>query len=230
MSARGPIKHQALQIIRDRGVPIGTILDVGVLTGTPELKTAWPDIKHVLFEPVAEFHEEIKRSYRAIEHELHLVAVGQESGTIALRTRSAFAGMKITHSTMVFHGVTDTPDFRKVPMVTLDEFLRDKTYVEPYLLKIDIDGHELKVIKGAAETLKKCAIVIVECQSSQLVPRLSAMQDAGFVLFDLVEPCYYDKVFWQCDAIFIRRDIATSLFKSLAGTVELGMYENFRGV
>jgi hypothetical protein len=64
------------------------------------------------------------------------------------------------------------------------------------------------VIRGATETLKKCSIVIVECQSTQLVQRISAVQAAGFTLVDLAEPCYYDKVFWQYDAVFIRKDIA----------------------
>ncbi len=100
----------------------------------------------------------------------------------------------------------------------------------PFLLKIDIDGHELRVLKGAVETLKKCSIVIIECHSSQLVQRISAVQAAGFTLFDLAEPCYYDKLFWQCDAIFIRSDLAASNFRQLVGKVEPGMYESFRQV
>ena len=117
-----------------------------------------------------------------------------------------------------------------MPKIALDDFLPSRNLVEPYLLKIDIDGQELAVLKGALHTLRKCSIVIIECQSSQLTQRISSVQAAGFDLFDLAEPCYYDKVFWQCDAVLVRKDLLASHFKRLAGKVEAGMYETFRAV
>jgi hypothetical protein len=90
-------------------------------------------------------------------------------------------------------------------------------------------GQELQVLKGAAETLKRCSIVIVECQRGELVQRIGAVQAAGFALFDLCEPCCHDKTFWQCDAVFLRNDLHRQHFRQLAGKVEPGMYETFRG-
>ncbi len=63
---RGPIKHQALQVIVRRGIQIGTVLDVGVLNGTPELKAHFPGAFHMLFEPVVEFNAEIAQTYRGV--------------------------------------------------------------------------------------------------------------------------------------------------------------------
>lgn len=228
MTKRAPDKNQSLRILRDRGVPVGTVIDVGVCHCTAELMAVWPDRKHLLFEPVAEFVTTIEHHYRNIPHELHSVAVSDEAGTIGLKVSSVLSGMEVSHSGMTSVKYSDNPAIRSVPMIKLDDFLLGRELEEPYLLKIDIDGQELKVLKGAAETLKKCSIVIVECQSSQLVQRIAAVQAAGFSLFDLAEPCYYDKVFWQCDAVFIRKDIAISKFKLLAGKVEAGMYEMFR--
>ena len=228
MARRGPLKDQSLRLLRERGVEVGTILDVGVLNGTPELMSAWHDRKHILFEPVHEFSVVIGRKYHALDYELHTVAVGEESGSVTLRIESNVEGMDISHSYMTPGAASDAPNRRSVPMVSLDDFLRDKSYSQPYLLKIDIDGDELKVIKGAAETLKKCSVVIVECPSHHLVARISAVQAAGFSLFDLVEPCYYDGVFWQCDAIFVRNDILADLFLQLKGAVVPGKYECFR--
>lgn len=228
MTKRSPDKNQTLRILRDRGVPVGTVIDVGVCHCTAELISVWPDRKHMLFEPVAEFADSIAHHYRNVMYELHSVAVGDETGTIGLKVASVLPGMDISHSSMTEISPGSNPAIRTVPKVKLDDFLPGRGLEEPYLLKIDIDGHELQVIRGATETLKKCSIVIVECQSAQLVQRISAVQAAGFTLFDLAEPCYYDKVFWQCDAVFIRKDIAASKFKQLAGKVEAGMYETFR--
>lgn len=228
MTQRGPFKDQTLSILRERGVPVGTVIDVGVLYGTPELTKVWPDCKDMLFEPVAEFAEKIGHHYRHFPHELHTVAVGDETGTIGLKVRTVVDSMEISHSSMTDETPGADINIRSVPKIRLDDFLPGRGLAEPYLLKIDIDGHELQVLKGAEETLKKCSIVIIECQVSQIVQRIAAVQAAGFALFDLSEPCYYDKVLWQCDAVFVRKDIAAEKFKPLAGKVETGMYETFR--
>ncbi len=225
---RGPLKNQALAVLKSRGVPVGTILDVGVNTVTPELVAAFPDRHHVLFEPVVEYHASIERHYAKVPHELVGAAVSDTSGTVTLKTASNLQGQGITHSGMVAGAAAGGTDTRSVPMVRLDDFLRERQLPGPYLLKIDIDGHEMKVLRGAAETLKACSVVIVECPHYSLTERLNHLMTAGFRLFDLVEPCYYDKVFWQCDAIFLRQDLFAQKFQALSGKVEPGLYEMFR--
>ena len=213
---RAPLKKQALTIINRRGIKVGTVLDVGVLKGTAELKAHFPDAFHLLFEPVVEFNEVIERNYSTLRHEIVNVAVSDQSGETLLWLDRVIdvAGQEFSHS----HVTTETregKDHRTVPMTTLDDFLRDRKLPEPYLLKIDIDGHELAAIAGAAETLKKCAVVIVEAQVAELAQRISAIASHGFVLFDLAEPCYYDNALWQCDAVFLREDVHRSHFADL---------------
>lgn len=229
MSKRAPLKDQSLTILRDRNIPVGTVLDVGVCHGTPELMQRWRDVPHILFEPVAEFAAPIEKHYRNLRHELHQVAVSDTEGTVSLKTAAVLPDMAVSHSSMV-EGAAAEAGLRAVPKVTLDGFLAGRPDLQgPFLLKIDIDGQELRALRGAAETLKRCSIVIVECQRNELPQRILAVQQAGFQLFDLAEPCYYDKMLWQCDAIFLRRDLADSAFKPLKGKVEPGMYETFRG-
>ena len=109
MNTRAPLKKQTLDLLVSRGVPVGTILDVGVLNGTPELKQAFPRVRHILFEPVAEFTADIERAYRDIDHEIHTVAVSDAVGTVTLQMRTVFDGMKISHSGMTPGGPGDDP-------------------------------------------------------------------------------------------------------------------------
>lgn len=44
--------------------------------------------------------------------------------------------------------------------ITLDDYFKDKPLD---YLKIDVEGAELKVIKGGIETIRKCKYVIIEC-------------------------------------------------------------------
>ena len=225
--SRGPIKKQSLDLLRRRGVPIRTILDVGVLHGTPELIKAFPDIPHILFEPVAEFADAIASAYANITHTLVSAAVSERSGETALATTSILSGLDISHSYMTDESIQHAK--RVVPMVSLDEYLSRHPADAPYLLKIDIDGHEMNVLRGAVETLKQTSAVIIETPVDEIVERLAFLASAGFRRFDLTEPCYYDSSLWQCDAILIRRDIHDQHFSHIHRGFDEQKYEMFKG-
>jgi FkbM family methyltransferase len=223
---RGPIKRQTLQVLLDRRIPVRTVLDVGVLDGTWELVAAYPDRLHVLFEPVAEFAPAIEQRYRDIPHVLVQAAVSDASGETQLLTVAKLGGGGISHSYMV-----DAPEraTRTVAKVSLDDHLRTHPAEPPYFLKIDVDGEELKVLDGAAETLKSSSIVMIEVTVHNLVERVGRLLDAGFQLFDLTEPAYYDDSLWQCDAVFIRSDVYAQHFEALGENLDIRKYAIFGG-
>lgn len=116
---------------------------------------------------------------------------------------------------------------RLVTKVRLDTFVGKYKFRGPFLLKIDVDGHEMQVLRGATGILADCSVVIVECAGSQLPDRIGFMQKAGFRLFDLSEPCYYDKCFWQCDAVFLSNKCFSDGFKDLKSNFVQKLYEQF---
>ena len=204
--SRGPFKRQALNVLKARGVPVRTILDVGVREGTHELRVAFPGLKHVLFDPVEEFNPIIEQNYRGVDIEIHNVAVSQSSGDVKLRVFSIQKDMPISHAMMVADEAQGGV-YRRVPMVSLDDFMSTRSYAEPFLLKIDVDTAELSVLEGARMVLPRCTVVIVEATGPTLPERLSFLHAAGFQLFDLVEPGYYDNCFYQCDLVMVRNDV-----------------------
>jgi FkbM family methyltransferase len=227
---RGPLKNQALRVLIGRGIRVGTVLDVGVLTGTHELLAHFPRALHILFEPVVEFNPTIETNYRNIPHEIVNAAISDKTGETVLDLFHMVdvPGHDISHS-QVAPQATEGRPHRKVPMTTLDDFLAQRDLPEPYLLKIDIDGHELAAIAGASETLKKCTVVIVEAQIAELPRRIEAIASQGFVLFDLAEPCYYDHALWQCDAILLREDVHRQHFAQLSADFDPAKYTMFKG-
>ena len=85
----------------------------------------------------------------------------------------------------------------------------------PYLLKIDVDGHELEILRGAQRSLRDASIVIVEASLAnrrcpELMERLELLLQSGFYLFDIVDPAYYAKLLHQVDLVFVRGDIVES--------------------
>lgn len=224
---RAPKKEQSLKILYDRGVPVATILDVGVCHGTPELIAAFPKAKHELFEPVEEFKPVIGRVYANVNYSLHLVAVGDENGEVSLRVRRVLDGMDVSHSDMVEKRPGSDPNIRTVTKTRLDTYVQEHDIPGPYFLKIDIDGHEMQVLRGAENILNFCSVVVVECATTSLPDRIGFLQKAGFRLFDLCEPCYYDECFWQCDAIFIHNRVYEQYFKKLQDGFKQSLYKKF---
>jgi FkbM family methyltransferase len=202
MTNRHPIKKHCFEKIKELGIPINTILDVGVLTGTPELMEAFPNKPHLLFEPIAEWYPRIKQSYSAknIPFELFEMAVSNRDGTINLETASVRKELSVTHARISSSEAGSNT--RSVATRRLDTLLPELQYASPYLLKLDVDGAELDILEGAEGILDKCNIIVIEANIKNLPLRVEAVSKAGFTLFDIVDFCYYDGRMRQIDLVF----------------------------
>lgn len=201
---RRPLKVESFRKIRDLGIPIETIIDVGILTGTGELMAAFADKKHLLIEPIVEWNDRIQDSYskKGIDFELVNVAASNVNSKMNMETVTVVPGKPISHARL-----TDKPlgeSVREVDVRTLDSLLDERLLPWPYLLKIDVDGVELLILEGAREkTLERTNVVVIEANIRNFIERATFLQGAGFELFDIVDPCYYDDRLRQIDLIFL---------------------------
>jgi FkbM family methyltransferase len=204
---------EVLGQLRARGVAPGTLIDVGVAAGTPELYAAFPDTALLLVEPLA-------------EHEPHLQAlVAQRPGSgYELAAAGAAPGeLEIAvHRVPACSSVLGDRDpggppaaRRTVPVVRLDDLVAQRGPRAPYLLKVDVEGAELQVLQGAPLTLTETDVVLLEVSFFQLVPGgaqladvVAWMRDAGFSAYDLyaghLRPL--DGALAQVDMAFVRTD------------------------
>jgi FkbM family methyltransferase len=201
---RVPTKRSALQTLRRFGLSVGTVLDVGVLTGTPELAEAWPDRQHILFEPIAEFHASIALAYAAVPHVLVPAAVSAADGSLELAVMKMDGRSDITHSVAAadYPGVA-AAEMRTVRALRLDTYCRDAGLATPYLLKIDVDGHERAILEGARGMLHHVSCVVLEVTPGTFFERSQLLLAAGFHLWDATDFCYFADGLHQFDAIWI---------------------------
>lgn len=82
---------------------------------------------------------------------------------------------------------------------TLDSLVKEHTLPQPDLIKIDVQGAELDVLKGAVELLKGCKHIIVELQHTEYnkgAPHASMvigfLQEQGFMLVNAFIMTKYD--------------------------------------
>lgn len=200
---RRPLKMESFNKIKSLGIPIETILDIGILTGTGELMAAFKDKKHFLVEPIIEWNDTINASYTKhnIDYTLVNVAASDAKGTMNMETVSVMPGKPISHARLTDKALSD--NVREVPVRTLDSLMQEYDLPKPYLLKIDVDGVEMKIMAGAKETFRDTNVVVVEANIQNFIERATFLQQNGFDLFDIVDPCYYDDQLRRFDLVFL---------------------------
>jgi FkbM family methyltransferase len=200
---RFPSKINALRFLREVGLPIGTVLDVGAHAETVELRLALPDKRHILFEPAAEFHAALQKNYAGMDYVIVPSALSDQDGEGNLR-KLAITGGDVTHSMLV--DPNDGAPSEKVRTMRLDTFMKGRNDPKPYLLKIDVDGHEIPILRGSDEILNDVSCLIVEAPVDSLADRLNFVLSKGFKLFDIVDQCYYSGLLDQVDMIFLSKE------------------------
>jgi FkbM family methyltransferase len=78
-----------------------------------------------------------------------------------------------------------------VKSISLDEYFSDK---QVDYIKIDVEGAELRVIKGGLNTLKKCKFAVIECHfSSDWLDIYNVLKNNGLDFRNIVDdvPIYY---------------------------------------
>ena len=74
---------------------------------------------------------------------------------------------------------------KRVASSTLDSLVEKFNLKPPFLLKLDVQGGEQAVLKGASAALLQTDVIVCEADVADFVSINRAITDAGFILFDL---------------------------------------------
>jgi hypothetical protein len=86
------------------------------------------------------------------------------------------------------------------------------TFDGPALLKIDVDGEEIAVLRGTAGVLDQVAVLVVEATADSICAIVQFATEHSFRLFDIVELCYCGNQLHQCDLIFVAESFCHLVF------------------
>ena len=166
------------------------IYDIGacVLHWTNESLKIWPNSTYYLFEGM----DSVGFLYDEIGFEYHLGVLSDVDNKELIFYQSNVSPggnsyyKEDSWATELHYGKDSE---RIVKTITVDTVVKEKKFKLPDLVKIDVQGCEVDILKGMTETLKTCKHLIVELQHSQYnvgaplnVESISFIESLGFEL------------------------------------------------
>ena len=188
---RGMIDMEAsLRNSRLNGFSPQTILDIGAFAGdwTRMAARVFPGTPIYMFEANPEREPSLALTVREIPQAHYQLALLGPSSAPSVTFHVGGTGSSVLKE------ITSIPQqSRTLPMSTLDDLLRDQPIRKPCLLKMDVQGYELEILKGAPETLDKSELVLLE---------------AALLPYNEGAPLFAEVVQYMCAKGFLAYDIA----------------------
>ena len=189
-----------------------TVIDVGVADGTFELYGKFPEATLLLIEPLKEFEAALTTISRKFKTELVFAAADERSGSVLFNVHPVLTGSSMLKEIEGNH-VDGTP--RKIEAIRIDEVCKQKHLEGPYLIKVDVQGGELRVLKGAENILSNTELIILEVQlfqffigGPQFYDVVNYMKERKYCVYDIFG-CYYrplDGALASVDIAFVKED------------------------
>ncbi len=166
----------------------------------------FPEARYLLVDPLEENRPALERLAQSDPRiEVWHGALGGRSGQLQLWAHGDQSS---------FLRSTDFPGApRVVPLRTLDSFIDTSSLRAPALLKADVQGYELEVLRGATRCLELCEVLLIEVSFRRLYEHSPLAHDIvghlgakGFRVYDI---CSFvqrpaDNELVQCDIAFAR--------------------------
>lgn len=208
------------QWLSSTGFKPETVVDIGVATDTEELYRWFSESKFIFVEPLEEFEPNLQSLISRYNGNYVLGAAGSYDGEIEISVTADLGGTSMyEHKKSSDDRLKDELDMpltvpRKVPVYKLDTIWNALEAKGPGILKVDVQGGELEVLRGAESCLDNFEIVVAEVgfvaiyEGQPLFDDFSAfMFSKGFKVIDFINAGYGNNgILVEADVVFAKKD------------------------
>jgi len=207
-----PLEELTLERLKNAGLIPRVIFDVGASHGVfaQRARVLWPESDIHCFEPEPEYVEMLLRRAKD-DARLHVCPALVGATRSADQPYHFHLGASSVLAPAVRPAAGEAPR-RHARMIALDDYC-DEHGRAPDFLKIDVQGYELEVLRGAERMLAQVEVVFTEVNYLEIysgVPLAAELigwlAQRGFALHDvcnlMARPS--DGALWQSDMVFVR--------------------------
>jgi len=195
---------------------INTFIDIGANKGQFALaaRHAYSKAKIISFEPLS---APAAKFIKFFQHDtnilLHQNAIGPQKDTVEMHVSNREDSSSLLNigenQSSIFPG-TKEKSTEEINVAPLSHFLTKEDLIKPVLVKIDVQGFELEVLKGSVEIIENFDYIYMECSFIELYEG-QALADKVIIFLDNysfqlkgIYNTYYDKkgIAIQADFLF----------------------------
>lgn len=210
-----PHMFWSLNNLKKNGLDAKQIVDIGAYKGewTEELLKIFPNATYLMVEGNPEREPDLsafvaKHKPANIKYEIALLGstAGEQKNFHVMDTASSVLD-EYTHSDAVTLKLTSH---------TLDQVAQKHHFNNVSLVKLDVQGYEVEVLKGGSQLLQQAEAVLMEVSLLDIhknVPLLrdvlNFMYEYGFVAYDICSVAARrpkDRALWQTDVLFVKEN------------------------
>ncbi|MCI0428871.1 MAG: FkbM family methyltransferase [Nitrospiraceae bacterium] len=205
-----------LRQAQSMGFMPATVVDVGAAYGsfTSQCFPVFPKARFLLLEPLTEYQPSLKELTKAMPTAQCIVAAASaHQGEIVLNVHPDLVGSSLFREVEQDTTVNGIP--RTVRAITIDGLLKETVAKGPFLLKVDVQGAELEVLRGAERMLADTEYILLEVSLFRFFQDgpdfndvILYMKSRGFVAYDISGLQYrpLDNALSQVDVAFVKEE------------------------
>ena len=211
--------EKAIKVIKKMNIGEHIIVDVGGATGATAkiFSQYFQNTKIWIFEPIEENYRKLQ-SLSSENNNFIIIpkAAGNKKGKTTLNiasriTSSSLFALNPDKDSKFFSEILKTEETKEIEITTLDDALPKDKHIS--ILKLDVQGYELEVLKGASEVLTNIILIILEMNNHdgyQGAPKYyevdKYLRENNFVLFDIFPSLKDDDQLKEWDCIYINKN------------------------
>jgi FkbM family methyltransferase len=203
-----PDMYWSLKNLHNNGFNPKQVLDIGAFEGE------WTKMASSIFTEASFLMFEAQESKKNMLAQLHSATVDHHIGLLGpeINSKSKFY-VNETVSSALPESAKEGQEYIEVPMFTVDEVLKTKGIAKADFIKLDVQGFELEVLKGAKTTLQNAEVVLMEVSLIEInkgapliYEVMKFMDEHNFICYDICSIVRrpLDKALWQTDLIFVK--------------------------
>lgn len=207
---RVPDMEWSLRNLYANGFRPKYILDIGAFEGewTLMCKQIFTEASYMMFEAQDSKANKLGK-LKSDQVDFHIGMLGPVSND-----KSKFY-INETVSSALPETAKENQAYVEIPMYTVDQVLSNKGILKTDFIKLDVQGFELEVLKGAENTLNQAEVVLMEVSLIEInkgapliIEVMNFMSERGFLCYDICSIVRrpLDNALWQTDLIFVKNN------------------------
>lgn len=153
---------------------LGTILDAGANRGQFAMAAShfYPDAQIHSFEPLPEIFQILQSNTRRLSSiSIYNIALGNATGMLEFYSNAyshASSALRVSDLQKNIVPKTAITERIEIPVERLDDLSQKVSFISPVLLKMDVQGFEKEVLKGAVNSLQQIDYLLFETSFVQM--------------------------------------------------------------